>query len=305
MTTQNIYNRASYKSSKARRTGILRSERTSGYVIGEKFRSNTASQIFLKIQIRRFDGLSFQTSPRRKINMRIILIGSSGRMGRKIIQTARLRGHEIVAGVDKIDMNDHFPVFAKVKDINVEADMVVDFSHPHLLLDVLDFCEVRRIPLIYGTTDIGEDDDDSIYELSKVVPVVRSSNFSLGISVLKALVSKATKHFSGNYDISILDTGRQGASSPSPTAQILSYIISDESDDNCMIPISSVRGGTMAEEHEVIFAGDDEVIRISHGVYSDRVYATGALIAAEMIINKESGYYTMDRIADMIAGFEL
>jgi len=247
--------------------------------------------------------------------MRIILVGSSGAMGRKIIKMSRLRGHEIVAGVDKSDMDDDFPVFEKPQDVNIQADMVIDFSHPHLLSGVLALCERDNLPLIYGTTGIGEDDDDRICELSKSVPVVRSSNFSFGISVVKSLLEKAAKLLAGNYDMEIIEMHHnQKQDAPSGTALMLYDILSANAGrkmhpvysrcsgrrDKDEIGITSLRGGTVVGEHEVIFAGDDEVIKISHSAYSKEIFANGALIAAETILNKDHGYYTMDNIADMV-----
>ncbi len=249
--------------------------------------------------------------------MKITVIGSSGAMGRNIINSARSRGHEIVAGVDRVNLNDDFPVFATHEEINVKADMVIDFSHPHLLLPTLEFCRKNSMPLIYGTTGIGEDDDDYIWELSKIVPVVRSNNFSLGISVLKNLVASATKMLSQNYDIEIIEKHhRKKIDAPSGTAKMLYDIIEafaqrelhpvydrtvrSERRNPDEVGISSVRGGTIVGEHEVIFAGNDETITLSHSAYSKEVFSEGAIIAAEMILPLKNGYYTMDNIADMI-----
>lgn len=245
--------------------------------------------------------------------MRIILVGSSGMMGRNIYKTARLRGHEIVAGVDIIDLEDNFPVYDTIDEISIPADMVIDFSHPHLLLPTLAYCEKNHLPLIYGTTGIGEDDDDRIYELSTIVPVVRSTNFALGMSVMKNLLLTATKLLKDNYDIEIIEMHNRTKETPDSTAESLFDIINygaggdlypvysgNKRRSRKEVGISSVRGGSIVGEHEVLFAGDDEIIRLSHGTYSKSVYATGALIAAEMILTKENGYFTMDLIADMI-----
>ncbi|MBR6800387.1 MAG: 4-hydroxy-tetrahydrodipicolinate reductase [Eubacteriaceae bacterium] len=249
--------------------------------------------------------------------MRIILVGSSGTMGRNIINSSRLRGHEIVAGVDRFDIGDHFPVYEHISDIMLPADVVIDFSHPHLLIPTIEYCEKHHLPLIYGTTGIGEDDDDRLFELSRIVPVVRSSNFSFGMCVLKNLLAKATKLLKNNYDIEIIEMHHHNkADAPSGTAHMLFDIINACCDDNLTpvydrhskyekrsqneVGISSVRGGSIVGEHEVVFAGDDEIIRLSHSAYSKSVFSTGALIAAETIISKENGYYTMDNITDMI-----
>lgn len=249
--------------------------------------------------------------------MRIILIGSSGAMGRKVISAAIQRGHEIVAGVDRINSDDSFPVFEKVADINADADMVIDFSHPHLLLDVLKYCEENSLPLVSATTGIGEDDEDTVFELSRKVPVARSKNFSFGISVMKVLLEKAVKLLSQDYDIEIVEMHHnKKIDAPSGTAEMLYDVIEanskrttypvygrherHEKRDRNEVGIVSLRGGTVVGEHEVIFAGEDETIKISHSACSKEVFAQGALIAAETIIGKENGYYTMDQIADIM-----
>ncbi len=249
--------------------------------------------------------------------MKIILVGSSGAMGRCLAKTAVLRGHEIVAGVDKTKDDGTFPVFERIDDIDIPADIVIDFSHPHLLLPTLEYCKRKSMPLIYGTTGIGEDDDDRIWELSRIVPVVRSNNYSLGISVLKNLLATATKMLSENFDIEIIEKHHKNKiDSPSGTAKMLYDIVegfsakelhpvydrtkrSEKRNDN-EVGISSVRGGTIVGEHEIIFAGNDEVITLSHSAYSKEVFANGAIIAAEMILPLDNGYYNMDNIADMI-----
>ncbi len=249
--------------------------------------------------------------------MKIILVGSSGAMGQNIIKTATGRGHTIVAGVDRVNTGEDYPVFENIHDITTDADIVIDFSHPHLLLPTLAYCEKNSLPLIYGTTGIGEDDDDRLYELSRKVPVVRSNNFSFGICVLKNLLFKATKLLKENYDIEIIEMHHHNKiDAPSGTAEMLFDIVNHAAGGQLHpvyerhsirnkrqpdeVGISSVRGGSIVGEHEVMFAGEDEIIRLSHSAYSKSVFSQGAIIAAEMIITKENGYYNMDNIADMI-----
>lgn len=248
--------------------------------------------------------------------MRIIIIGCSGAMGRMIARTSLSRNHEIVAGVDINGGECPFPVFTDINDINEPADMVIDFSHPHHLLSTLSFCRENSLPLVYGTTGIGEDDSERIFELSRHVPVLRSNNFSLGICVMKSLVGLATRILS-DYDIEITEMHhKRKADAPSGTAHMLFDVVKANSKKDLyavydrtgirekrnenQVGISSLRGGTVVGEHEVIFAGNDELIKISHSAYSREIFSLGAVVGAEMILGKENGYYTMDNIADML-----
>ena len=249
---------------------------------------------------------------------RIIMCGCLGAMGRMITSLAAEDPEvEIVAGVDiRADRDVKYPIFASIMDCEIEADVVIDFSRPESLADILNYCEERQVGAVLCTTGYTDEQIADIEETSKRAPILRSANMSLGINVLMKLLQDATKVFgSEGFDIEIVEKHHnQKVDAPSGTALALAdavneaagsayHYVYDRSDkrakrDAKEIGISAVRGGTIVGDHDVIFAGSDEVITFSHRAYSKAVFGKGALSAAKFMKGKAPGRYDM---SDVIA----
>ncbi len=243
---------------------------------------------------------------------KIILCGCLGHMGKVITDIVDNSDDlEIVAGVDMSVSNlEKFPVYNKIDTISEPADVIVDFSHPSLLNDILNFSENRNIPAVLCTTGYTDKQVAEVEKSSKVSPLFYSRNMSLGINLLVELSKKASLILGNNFDIEIIEKHHnKKIDAPSGTALMIADAIKDvRSDlDNYMydrhsqrvkrseneIGIHAVRGGTIVGEHEVIFAGRHEIISISHSAQSKELFANGAMSAAKFMIGKKSGLYDM------------
>lgn len=243
--------------------------------------------------------------------MKIILSGCNGKMGQVIARTVAERdGCEIVAGLDRVaDSTGAFPVFATA-DIDVPADIIIDFSHPAMLQTVLTLAEGRHLPVIIATTGLSDEQLAAVRALSEKVPVFFSANMSIGVNLLSALVEKAAKVLGNDFDIEIVEKHHnQKVDAPSGTALMLAdaakaglsfephYVYDRHSvrqkREKTEIGISSVRAGTIVGEHEVIFGGRDEVITLSHLAMSKEIFAVGALNAAAFLVGRPAGLYSM------------
>lgn len=248
---------------------------------------------------------------------RIIMNGCNGKMGQVITRLAAEDSDaEIVAGFDiKDDKENTYPVFTNPEDFEGEADVVIDFSHPSSLTGILSFCKKRKLPVIICTTGLSSEQKEEFKEASKEIPVFFSANMSIGINLLIDLAKKAAKLLEGSFDIEIVERHHnQKIDAPSGTAlaiadgidEVLSFPAEYVYDrhsvrrkrKNTEIGISAVRGGTIVGDHEVIFAGNDEVIELSHHAHSKEVFAVGAIKAAKFIKGKAAGMYDMN---DLIA----
>lgn len=248
---------------------------------------------------------------------RIIMNGCNGKMGQVITRLAAEDSDaEIVAGFDiKDDKENTYPVFTNPEDFEGEADVVIDFSHPSSLTGILSFCKKRKLPVIICTTGLSSEQKEEFKEASKEIPVFFSANMSIGINLLIDLAKKAAKLLEGSFDIEIVERHHnQKIDAPSGTALAIAdgidealsfpaeYVYDRHSvrrkRKNTEIGISAVRGGTIVGDHEVIFAGNDEVIELSHHAHSKEVFAVGAIKAAKFIKGKTAGMYDMN---DLIA----
>ena len=243
---------------------------------------------------------------------RIILTGACGKMG-NVIQSvvSNKEGCEIVAGVDILnDGKAPFPVYENIKNVKEEADVVVDFSSPALLDGLLSFCKETKTALVIGTTGFDECQKNIIKEASKDIPVFFTYNMSLGINLLVSLAKKAVQILGDDFDIEIIEQHHnQKIDAPSGTALMLADAISEEFDKpkkyeydrhskrekrtKDEIGIHSIRGGTIVGEHQILFAGRDENITLSHSARSKEVFAVGAVNAAIYMTEKENGMYDM------------
>lgn len=250
---------------------------------------------------------------------KIIMNGCNGRMGQVITRlVADDNDCQIVAGFDINDSTQNtYPVFTNPDDFTGEADVVIDFSHPSALTGVLSYCKKRKLPVILATTGYTEEQKAEFKAASNEIPVFFSANMSLGINLLIDLAKKATKLLEGNFDIEIVERHHnQKIDAPSGTAlaiadaidETLSYPAEYVYDrhsvrrkrKNTEIGIHSVRGGTIVGDHDVIFAGTDEVIELKHSAHSKEVFAVGAVKAAKFIATKPAGMYSMKDIIDTL-----
>lgn len=249
--------------------------------------------------------------------VRIIMHGCNGKMGQVITGlVADDPNAQIVAGIDIADNRDNgYPVFTDIKKCDVAADVIVDFAAAAAVDALLDYSVEKQIPVVFCTTGLSDEQLARVKESSKKVAILKSANMSLGINTLMKLLKDAANVFApAGYDIEIVEKHHnQKVDAPSGTAIALADSINEarggeyeyvydrsqvrKKRDKKEIGISAVRGGTIVGEHEVIFAGIDEVIEFKHTAYSKSVFAKGAVEAAKFLAGKPAGMYDM---ADVI-----
>ena len=244
--------------------------------------------------------------------MKLILNGALGRMGRAVAALAADRDHEIVAGVDIAAGDAAFPVYIDWADLPA-ADAVIDFSNPAALEAELNYVTAHNLPLVLCTTGLSEEQMASVRKAAEIVPVFFSSNMSLGVAVLSALTKKAAAVLGDTFDIEIVEMlHNQKLDAPSGTALMLADAAKAglsyepvytydrhtrrQKRDKKEIGIAALRGGTVVGEHSVYFAGEQEVITLSHSAGSRSVFASGALSAAAFICGKPADMYSMEDI---------
>lgn len=244
----------------------------------------------------------------------IILTGSGGAMGRALVELINdAPDLRITAGVDRTIHDQYaFPQFTAFSD-EVKGDVIVDFSHYTFVPAILDFVEATGTPAVICTTGLTDETLARIDSLSKTVPLFRSGNMSLGINLLIDLVKKASVVLQNSFDIEIIEKHHnRKVDAPSGTAKMIADAIQEVITEDAQfnygrhgndakrkaneIGIHAVRGGTIVGEHDVIFAGIDEVIEIRHSATSKRVFAQGALQAARFMKGKEKGLYDMNDV---------
>ncbi len=250
---------------------------------------------------------------------KIIMCGCNGKMGRVISQIVKEDAAcEIVAGVDiSGEQLDSYPVFKSITECNVEADAVIDFSAPAALDDILSVGIEKNLALVLCTTGYSEAELARIKEASEKAAILRSANMSLGINLLLGLVQSAAKVLAeADFDIELVEKHHnQKVDAPSGTALALADAINEALNneyaykydrstervkrDKKEIGISAVRGGTIVGEHEVIFAGTDEVIEIKHTAYSKAIFGKGAVSAAKYLAGKPAGMYSMKDVIEL------
>lgn len=247
---------------------------------------------------------------------KIILNGANGAMGKVVSELIALDSTvEIVAGVDlNTDVDLGFPVFDDIRKIDIEADAVIDFASVKAVDNLLDFIEEKKIPAVICTTGLSEEQIGRINELSKTTAILRSANMSLGINTLsKVLAQIAPTLRAAGFDIEIVEAHhRRKFDAPSGTAILLADAVNENMDEKLSytydrskrheprradeIGLSAVRGGTIVGDHDVIFAGEDEVITFSHRAYSRKIFANGAISAAKFLQGKTAGLYDMSDV---------
>lgn len=245
--------------------------------------------------------------------VRILLAGALGKMGRVVSQCVSEREDcQIAAGIDITGSAEGlpFPLYRSIGECPLEGDVIVDFSHPSLLGEILRFAREKKVPAVICTTGLSPEQVSEIRESAKEVPIFFSANMSLGINLLSALAQKAAQVLGGQFDIEILEKHHnQKVDAPSGTALMLADAINEVADGRYEyvydrhsvrrkrgkeeLGIHSVRGGTIVGEHEVIFAGRDEVLTLSHSATSKEVFAVGAVNAAVFLAGQKPGLYDM------------
>lgn len=250
--------------------------------------------------------------------IRVIMNGCNGKMGQVISGLIAADPEvSIVAGVDVWDDgHNKYPVFDKIGVCNVEADCIIDFSVASALEELLDYCVGKQIPCVLCTTGLSEEQLTKVLEASTKVAILKSANMSLGINLLLKLLKEAAGVLApAGFDMEIVEKHHNlKVDAPSGTALALADSINEEFDHEYEyvfdrsarrdkrpakeIGISAVRGGTIVGDHDVIFAGADEVITFSHTAYSKAVFGKGAVQAAKFLAGKPAGYYNMGHVID-------
>ena len=237
-------------------------------------------------------------------------------MGRAIIESVK-DGCTIVAGVDvnASALSTGFPVYEKISDFPGKADVIVDFSHHSALPSLIEYAKATKTPIVLATTGHTDEELALIDESVNEIAIFRSGNFSLGINLLITLAKQAAKTLGADFDVEIIEKHHnKKLDAPSGTALMIADAIASEREESEYvfdrhserkareskeIGLHSVRGGTIVGEHEAIFAGENEIVTISHSAASREIFATGALRAAVYLAKKEKGLYNM---TEMIEG---
>ena len=248
--------------------------------------------------------------------VKIIMHGCNGHMGQVISGIVEKDPDaEIVAGIDIADQGKNsYPVFTDIDTCQVEADAIIDFSSAKATDKLLEYSAARQIPVVLCSTGLSEEQLAKVEETSKKVAVLKSANMSLGINTLLKLVQDAAKVLAtAGFDMEIVEKHhRLKVDAPSGTALALADSINEAMDnkyhyvydrsqkrekrDDKEIGISAVHGGTIVGEHEIIFAGQDEVIEFKHTAYSKAIFGKGAVEAAKFLAGKPAGRYDMSDV---------
>ncbi len=250
----------------------------------------------------------------------ILLTGCNGRMGNAVAASCATNNEcNIIAGVDVMGgkSTSDFPVFVSLNDFGGNCDVIIDFSHHTATEGLLNYAKEKSIPVVLATTGHTLEETKFIKEASETIPVFYSRNMSLGINLLIALAKKACLSLGDSFDIEIIEKHHnQKLDAPSGTALMIADALKEtrtieteyiynrqplhQKRQPTEIGVHAVRGGTIVGEHEVIFAGKDEVITLSHSASSRNVFAEGAVRAAQFLADKPSGLYDMNDIVNSL-----
>jgi len=247
--------------------------------------------------------------------VRAIINGCNGRMGQTLVNAIEAsEDFEVAAGVDpfgKSPADWDFTTYASLSEVKETADVVIDFSNIDGLKDLCSQAIEKKLPMVIATTGITEEHLDFMRDCGKKIAILQAANMSLGINLLKVLVKQAAEVLQDSFDIEIVERHhRMKRDAPSGTALALADVINGNGKGkyeyingrheknklrtDAEIGIHAVRGGTIVGDHDVIFAGRDEVLQLSHRAYSRSLFATGAMKAAAFIVNKAPGLYHME-----------
>lgn len=248
--------------------------------------------------------------------MKVILSGAAGHMGRVVADCAAAADDvAVVAGLDqRADAAGAFPIYADFDACTEDADVIIDFSHFSAFPRVIAFAEKRLLPLVIATTGLTAEDEACIAEKAELFPIFKTANMSLGVNVIANVLRNISGILAPGFDIEIVEKHHnRKADAPSGTAILLAdaanagieaaggapkrYTYGRNGRDCRRMPdelgIHAVRGGTIAGEHTVLYAGDDELIEIRHTALSRKIFGNGALAAARFLVTKSNGLYDM------------
>ena len=244
--------------------------------------------------------------------MKLLLSGATGVMGGHVLDlTTNGSDLTVVAGTGlHTDHKFSFPIFTSISDCNVAVDCIIDFSHPSLLDNLIDFAVAHKVPTVICTTGFSDETRKNMEAASEIIPVFHSKNMSLGVQLMLRLITQARQFLGDDFDVEIIEKHhRRKVDAPSGTALMLADALEASlgppqdrvygregivgSRKRGSLGIHAIRGGTITGVHEVLFAGEDETIRIEHAASSRKVFAKGAVEAAKFIVNCQPGLYDM------------
>lgn len=243
--------------------------------------------------------------------VKIIICGACGKMGANVLSLLSADEQATaVCGVDLYPKEIGIPVYTNFADIKEEADVIIDFSSPQNLQERLEYAKNNQLGIILASTGFTKEDLAMIDEYAKTTAIFKTANLSLGVNLMQALCKAAAEVLGDAFDVEIIEKHHNlKKDAPSGTALMLADSINQAFNNEKTyvngrngivgartkqeIGIHAVRGGTIVGEHEVIFAGEDEVITISHSAASKRVFAAGAIRAAKYLNQKPAGMYEM------------
>lgn len=250
--------------------------------------------------------------------LKLLLSGACGKMGRVITDKVNEGndGLKIICGVDIAADVMPYPVYSSFDSVAERPDVIIDFSSVNALDGVLKYALSEHIPVVLATTGYTQEQHRQIMKAAEVIPVFYTANMSLGVNLLSALSKKAAEVLGNDFDVEIIEKHHnQKLDAPSGTALMLAQAVNSAADDRYYyeydrhskrqkrnkneIGIHSVRGGTIVGEHSVIFAGNDEIVTLTHTATSKTIFAVGALRAAKFIFEKPAGIYDMGSILSL------
>ena len=241
----------------------------------------------------------------------ILICGAGGKMGATLLEL--LKGESQAKAVCGVDIhapeNVHIPIYKTFGEVKEKVDVIIDFSSPAVLLSELDWAVKNSVPVVLGSTGFSDEQLQYIDSIAKKVAIFKTANFSLGVNLLMKLVREAATSLGDKFDIEIIEKHHSlKADAPSGTALMLADSANIQNKDYIYgrdktagkrgkeIGIHAVRGGTIVGEHEVMFAGEDEIVTLSHSARSKKVFAAGAIKAAIFLAGKPAGKYDMKDI---------
>lgn len=248
------------------------------------------------------------------MSVKIILCGACGKMGGNVLSLLENDSEaQAVCGVDLYPREIGIPVYKSFAEIKEEADVIIDFSSPVGLKERLDYAKEKGLGIVLASTGFTKDDLAMVAEYAKDVAIFKTANLSLGVNLMQALCKAAAEVLGDSFDVEIVEKHHNlKKDAPSGTALMLADTVNEAFDnqkryvngrdgivgarEKSEIGIHAVRGGTIVGEHEVIFAGEDEIITLSHSARSKRVFAVGAIRAAKYLPKKEAGMYEMKHL---------
>ncbi len=245
---------------------------------------------------------------------KIIICGACGKMGGNVLSLLKDDCNaEAVCGVDLYPKEIGIPVYKTFAEIQETADAIIDFSSPDGLQERLEYAQSHKLGIVLASTGFSPADLAMIDEYAKSVAIFKTANLSLGVNLMQALVKAAAQVLGDNFDVEIIEKHHNlKKDSPSGTALMLADSVNEAFEgkkryvngregivgarEKSEIGIHAVRGGTIVGEHEVMFAGEDEIITITHSARSKRVFAAGAIRAAKFLSGKDAGMYEMKHL---------